>query len=264
MLLQQPRSVQDFMQFLSLNKSPNFTEVTTLREVKFVILHYTEMEFLDALEKLCDENASVSSHYLIHKNGTIYNLVDDNNIAWHAGKSFWQGIEKLNDHSIGIEIDNLGNEPFTDEQMEACIKLCKYLQEKYDIESRNIIGHSDIAVNRKWDPGIFFDWELLLKNIIGIPFGTQLDNKTNNILFSKGVRGPNIAQLQQKLKNIGYKIDITGIFDDQTNYVVRAFQAHFCQKSIWDRGGIEYFKNPDSVFHWDELSELIIQKMSCQ
>lgn len=246
------------MQFATLNKSPNFTEVTAPRKISFIILHYTEIEFEDALARLCDENVAVSSHYLIHKDGEIHHLVDDEKIAWHAGRSQWGDTIDLNSYSIGVEIDNRGDEPFTDEQMQSSIQLCKYLQEKYGIKPHNILAHSDIAPDRKWDPGIFFDWALLQKNGIGIPFALPDPDLENNIIFSKDDDWADIAELQQKLKNIGFKIEVTGVFDDQTNHVVRAFQAHFAQKSIWDRGGIEYFKNFDSEFPWDEYSNQIL------
>jgi N-acetylmuramoyl-L-alanine amidase len=250
------------MQFTTHNKSPNFTEARTPREIRFIILHYTDIEFESALAKLCDENAEVSSHYLIHKDGEIYHLVDDEKIAWHAGRSQWHETIDLNPCSIGIEIDNPGDEPFTDEQMKSCMQLCKYLQEKYDIQSHNIIGHSDIAPHRKWDPGVFFDWNLLLENGMGIPFALPDADLENNVIFSKGDTG--IEKLQQNLKNIGYKIEITGIFDDQTNFVVRAFQSHFAQKSIWKRGGIKYFRNPDSDFVWDDFSHSILSTIKTQ
>ncbi|MGV2433126.1 MAG UNVERIFIED_CONTAM: N-acetylmuramoyl-L-alanine amidase [Rickettsiaceae bacterium] len=157
-------------------KSPNFAIDEKNRTISHIILHYTQMESDAALERLCSEEAGVSSHYFIHKNGDIYNLVEDKYIAWHAGVSYWKGLDKLNNHSIGIEIDNLGNEKFTDIQIDSVINLCKMLQSKYNIPSENIIGHSDIAPDRKLDPGIFFPWDLLLKNGLGIDIlPSQLD-----------------------------------------------------------------------------------------
>ena len=247
------------MQIITHKKSPNFTEAAIQREIRFIILHYTDMEFEPALEKLCDENASVSSHYLIRDDGVIYHLVDDEKIAWHAGRSQWRDIVELNSCSIGIEIDNSGEEEFTAQQMESCVKLCKDLQAKYGVESHNIIGHSDIAPDRKIDPGIFFDWGLLLEHGIGIKFAMLDPTMQNNIILSKGDNG--LETLQQKLKNIGYNIEITGVFDEQTNCVVRAFQSHFCQKSIWERGGIEDFRNLNSAFSWDEWSAFALESI---
>ena len=196
--------------------SPNFEERPQGCGPRFVILHYTEMLFDDAISKLCDKNAKVSTHYLIKKTGEIYNLVADKYIAWHAGVSYWKGLEKLNDHSIGIEIDNMGNEPFTTEQMDSCIALCYFLMKKYDIPRENVIGHSDIAPDRKVDPGMFFDWKLLDKNGIGIPCKHDISKI-------------GIAAKQQYLKNMGYKIEVTGENDPQTQYVIKAFEDHFCK-----------------------------------
>ena len=194
--------------------SPNFEERPQGFGPRFVILHYTEMLFDDAISKLCDKNAKVSAHYLIKKTGEIYNLVEDKYIAWHAGLSYWKGVEKLNDHSIGIEIDNMGDEPFTSQQMDSCIELCHFLMKKYDISRDNVLGHSDIAPDRKVDPGMFFDWKLLDKNGIGIKYGHDISKMS-------------VVEKQQYLKNMGYKIEVTGELDEQTNYVIRAFDMHF-------------------------------------
>jgi len=194
--------------------SPNFEERPQGCAPRFIILHYTEMLFDDAISKLCDKNAKVSAHYLIKKTGEIYHLVADKYIAWHAGVSYWNGFEKLNDHSIGIEIDNMGDESFTDLQMNACIELCHFLMKKYYIPRENVLGHSDIAPDRKIDPGVFFDWKLLDKNGIGIKYGHDISKMA-------------IVEKQQYLKNMGYKIEVTGELDEQTNYVIRAFDMHF-------------------------------------
>lgn len=219
--------------------SPNFDLRPNECAPKFIILHYTEMLFDDAISKLCDKDAKVSAHYLIHKTGEIYNLVQDEYRAWHAGVSYWKDLDKLNDHSIGIEIDNMGNEPFVEAQMQSCISLCHLLMEKYHIPRENVLGHSDIAPDRKWDPGIFFDWTFLDQQEIGI----KMDQK--NIL--EACDG-SISIVQQYLKDIGYKIEVTGINDLQTNYVIRAFLAHFYPQEIWNNGGIEYYRNIESLF----------------
>ena len=172
--------------------------------------------------------------------------------------SCWKGIEKLNHHSIGIEIDNLGDEEFTEHQITACIELCNSLQIKYNIQPQNILGHSDIAPDRKWDPGLFLDWKTLLQHNIGISFSTR-HHANNKILFSINDTGKNVMQLQTALKKIGYRISVNGIFDLETNYAVRAFQSHFCPEVILERGGIQYFRNIDSIFPWDEFSEAVIQ-----
>jgi len=202
--------------------SPNFDERPEGCKPQFVILHYTEMLFDDAMDRLCDQNAKVSAHYLIKKTGEIYNLVPDQYRAWHAGKSYWKGLEKLNDHSIGIEMDNMGDEPFVKEQMDSCIALCHFLMKKHDISRENVIGHSDIAPDRKIDPGVFFDWQLLDRNGIGIPCKHHSKNHSKHHISHM-----NMSAKQRYLQDMGYKIEVTNANDAQTQYVMRAFESHF-------------------------------------
>jgi len=157
-----------------LNYSPNFdSKKRPSKQIKFIIFHYTGMKSeSDALKRLTDIQSEVSSHYLIKNNGEIIKLVPDLFIAWHAGKSSWQNHKSLNENSIGIEITNPGHEngykKFTQKQITSLLKLSKFLIRKYKISSRDILGHSDIAVLRKKDPGEKFPWEYLSKNKIGI------------------------------------------------------------------------------------------------
>ena len=120
---------------------------------------------LEAIRKLCDYRSNVSSHYFIKNNGEILNLVPDLYVAWHAGKSSWKQYKFLNEFSIGIEISNPGHEhgykKFNASQISSLISLLKYLQKKYGIKSYNILGHSDIAPDRKKDPGEKFPWKRL-------------------------------------------------------------------------------------------------------
>jgi N-acetylmuramoyl-L-alanine amidase len=137
--------------------SPNFSKRSKL--IEYAILHFTEMPFEGSLARLCDKAYEVSAHYLIKEDGEMFQLVDDKNVAWHAGVSSWCGQDKLNQNSIGIELDNLGDREFSKVQMNSCIELCKILAKKYDILAENFIGHSDVAPARKIDPGIFIDWK---------------------------------------------------------------------------------------------------------
>ena len=125
-----------------------------------------------ALSRLIDIQSEVSSHYFIKNNGEIIKLVPDLYIAWHAGKSCWKNHKSLNQNSIGIEITNPGHDhgykKFTQKQITSLLKLSRFLIKKYKINPRNILGHSDIAVLRKKDPGEKFPWEYLSKNKIGI------------------------------------------------------------------------------------------------
>lgn len=157
-----------------LNYSPNFNpKKRTCKQIKFIIFHYTGMKSeSDALKRLTEIQSEVSCHYLIKNNGEIVKIVPDLYIAWHAGKSSWKNYKSLNQNSIGIEITNPGHEygykNFTQKQITTLVKLSKFLIKKYKINPKNILGHSDIAVLRKKDPGEKFPWEYLSKNKIGI------------------------------------------------------------------------------------------------
>jgi N-acetylmuramoyl-L-alanine amidase len=157
-----------------LNYSPNFNpKKRTSKQIKFIIFHYTGMKNeSNALKRLTDIQSEVSCHYFIKNNGEIIKMVPDLYIAWHAGESSWKNHKSLNQNSIGIEITNPGHEhgykKFTQKQITSLLKLSKFLIKKYKISPKNILGHSDIAVLRKKDPGEKFPWEYLSKNKIGI------------------------------------------------------------------------------------------------
>ena len=157
-----------------LNYSPNFNSKKRLsKQIKFIIFHYTGMKKeSDAINKLIEIQSEVSCHYLIKNNGEIVKMVPDLYIAWHAGESSWKTYKSLNQNSIGIEITNPGHEhgykKFTKKQIISLLKLSKFLIKKYKISSKNVLGHSDISVLRKKDPGEKFPWEYLSKNRIGI------------------------------------------------------------------------------------------------
>ena len=157
-----------------LNYSPNFNpKKRRSKQVKFIIIHYTGMNSeSEAINRLTNIQSEVSSHYLIKNNGEIIELVPDLYIAWHAGKSAWRNFDSLNKDSIGIEITNPGHEfkykKFSKKQISSLLRLSKFLIKKYKISNKNILGHSDIAPERKKDPGEKFPWEYLSKNKIGL------------------------------------------------------------------------------------------------
>ena len=157
-----------------LRYSPNFNSNKRIpKQIKFIIFHYTGMKSESAaINKLTDIKSEVSSHYLIKNNGEIVKMVPDLYIAWHAGESLWKNYKSLNPNSIGIEITNPGHEhgykKFSQKQIISLLKLSRFLIKKYKINPKNILGHSDIAVLRKKDPGEKFPWEYLSKNRIGI------------------------------------------------------------------------------------------------
>ena len=157
----------------TLNYSPNFDpKKRKTNQIKFLILHYTGMKTEKAaINRLTDIESRVSAHYLIKQNGEIITLVPDLYTAWHAGKSVWKNYSSLNKDSIGIEIVNPGHDinykKFSKIQLAALVRLSKFLIKKYRINLKNILGHSDIAPERKKDPGEKFPWKLLSKKKIG-------------------------------------------------------------------------------------------------
>jgi len=157
-----------------LNYSPNFDPKKRInKKIKFIIFHYTGMKNeLEAISRLTNLQSEVSCHYLIKNNGEIVKVVPDLYIAWHAGKSTWKNYKSLNQNSLGIEIVNPGHglnyKKFSKKQISSLLKLSKILIKKYKINRKNILGHSDIAPERKKDPGEKFPWEYLSKNKIGL------------------------------------------------------------------------------------------------
>ena len=157
----------------TLNYSPNFEiKKRNPEQIKFIIFHYTGMKNEhSAIKKLTSIKSKVSSHYLIKNNGEIVVIVPDLYAAWHAGISSWKSFKSLNKNSIGIEISNPGHnfnyKKFSKKQIESIKKLSKFLIKKYNINQKNILGHSDIALDRKKDPGEKFPWKYLAKFKIG-------------------------------------------------------------------------------------------------
>ena len=132
--------------------------------MELIVLHYTAMASAEAaLERLCDPVAEVSSHYLIAKDGTLYQLVDEAERAWHAGAGSWQGREDVNSRSIGIEIDNDGCAPFSAPAMDTLDALVADILKRHGLGPDAVIGHEDMAPGRKIDPGPKFDWARLFK-----------------------------------------------------------------------------------------------------
>jgi N-acetylmuramoyl-L-alanine amidase len=153
--------------------SPNHERRGEPARIDTLVLHYTGMKTAgEAIERLCDPSARVSAHYVIEEDGTIWRLVPDARRAFHAGRSCWAGESDLNAVSIGIEIVNPGHEcgyrPFPDEQMAAVERLSGALLSGFPIPPHRVVGHSDIAPDRKSDPGELFDWSRLARAGVGI------------------------------------------------------------------------------------------------
>jgi N-acetylmuramoyl-L-alanine amidase len=150
---------------VSWQPSPNFDE----RRPNFVILHQTTNDDAErALRTLTDPLKKVSAHYLVGRDGAIVQLVDERARAWHAGESSWGGMADLNSASIGIELDNNGEEPFAEAQIAALLPLLADLKARYRIPAANFLGHGDVAPGRKVDPSRHFPWKRLAEQGFGL------------------------------------------------------------------------------------------------
>tara|TARA_B100000989_G_scaffold259961_1_gene210384 strand:+ start:1494 stop:2225 length:732 start_codon:yes stop_codon:yes gene_type:complete len=221
--------------------SPNFDLIKRKKKtIKFLIFHYTGMQTeKSALERLSNQKSKVSSHYFIKKNGSIINLVPDLYVSWHAGISFWKKLEKLNRYSIGIEIHNPGHQygykSFNKKQINSIKYLSLKLGKMYNIKSEHYLGHSDIAPDRKKDPGEKFPWEFLSKYHIGI--WHSLDKKK-----IKKYRLKNINDLEKKLFlnnliKIGYFFKKKNV--NSISLVIKAFQRRFRPQLINGKTDVE-------------------------
>ena len=223
-------------QKIKTNYSLNFSlPKRPRRKIKFIIIHYTGMKKeSSAIKKLCDEKTNVSAHYFIKRNGEILNLVPDLYEAWHAGKSSWKKIKSLNKNSIGIEIQNQGHdhnyEKFSLKQISSLKKLLKALIKLYKINLTNILGHSDIAPERKKDPGEKFPWKKLAKDNLA-KWHILNEKKIKKSRFKK------LSETEEKifLKNL-YSIGYNKIkkLDSNLNkkILTKAFQRRFRQSII--------------------------------
>ena len=215
--------------------SPNHGERKDNKTINSIIMHYTGMSTAEgALKWLCNPVSSVSCHYFIFEDGRILQLVPESRRAWHAGASNWHGETDINSVSIGIEIVNQGHEsgspPFPDEQIVATIKLVQDITKRWDIPQKRVLAHSDIAPLRKPDPGEMFPWGQLYEAGIG-HFVTPEPIKSGRF-FSLGDTGAPIEALQSMLAVYGYGLAVNGVYDTQTEAVIRAFQRHYRPEKV--------------------------------
>ena len=171
-----PRAVRHAAMTISDCPSPNFN--ARALPVSMIVLHYTGMPDAEgAIARLRSPEAGVSAHYVVKEDGEVLRLVDEEQRAWHAGKSYWRGITDVNSASVGIEIVNPGHEfgyrPFPDEQIAALIPLVADIKARHGIGRGNVVGHSDIAPARKEDPGELFPWAALAKRRLALPSPTR-------------------------------------------------------------------------------------------
>ncbi len=209
--------------------SPNFNERKG-GAADMLLLHYTGMESGEgALQRLCDPEAQVSAHYLVFEDGRIVSMVDEVQRAWHAGVASWAGETDINSRSIGIEIVNpghdLGYPDFPDAQMGAVRALSSDIVRRNGISGLRVLAHSDVAPDRKADPGEKFPWAALAEDGVGhwVPPVEMMDGPVLNL----GDRGDPVAELQFQLADYGYGIAVDGRFGEITASVVAAFQRHF-------------------------------------
>jgi N-acetylmuramoyl-L-alanine amidase len=200
------------------------------REPNTIVLHYTGMATGEAaLGRLRDPKSEVSAHYVVEEDGRIFQLVHEAYRAWHAGKSFWADETDMNAVSIGIEIVNGGHDfglpPYPDAQIDAVIALCRDVAQRHGIQPQDILAHSDIAPERKADPGELFPWARLAAAGVGHYVPPHAPGPDAGL--SLGDEGAEVWNLQRKLVAYGYGLEVTGIYDDKTEKVVTAFQRHF-------------------------------------
>ena len=218
----------------SLNYSPNFsTSARNKKKIKYIVYHYTGMRSENkAVKRLTDDNSNVSCHYFIKRNGQIILMVPELYEAWHAGKSKWKKDISLNKNSIGVEISNKGHEfgyqNYSKEQISSLIKLSKYLIKKYKINRSNILGHSDIAFERKKDPGEKFPWRYLANKKIGI--WHKIDEKKLKKIRNKKITKNEILKFIKHLNKIGYFVK--NLSKNKKFKLVKSFQRRFRQKLV--------------------------------
>ncbi|MDI7924126.1 N-acetylmuramoyl-L-alanine amidase [Ferirhizobium litorale] len=210
--------------------SPNHNERADGRAPDMILLHYTGMPTAEsALSWLCRAESQVSSHYFVHEDGRVLQLVAESRRAWHAGKSFWAGQTDINSSSIGIEIANPGHPgglpEFPDVQIEAVIELCRDCGQRWSIAPERVLAHSDVAPIRKVDPGERFPWGKL--HSAGVGHWVEPAPIGSGRFFQRGDRGQPIEALQSMLSFYGYGTEISGEFCSKTEGDVAAFQRHF-------------------------------------
>ena len=217
---------------LKLNKSMNFSKKPrSTKKIRFLIIHYTGMQSARvSMNRLKNPKFKVSCHYFLERSGAIFKMVDDNRVAWHAGKSKWKDLKNLNKYSIGIEIQNKGHtinyQNYPKKQILSLIKLIKILKKKYKIRNENILGHSDIAPLRKLDPGEKFPWSFLSTKGVAIWYpkfklkNYNFENKKRRAVFFKNIY------------KIGYRYFNLSKQSNKDRKVIMAFQRRYIPEEV--------------------------------
>ena len=210
----------------------SYTSLGQDSRAQFIVIHYTSSDLQRSLDIL--KGNDVSSHYLIGESpATIYRLVDETRRAWHAGESQWNGRTWLNSSSIGIELVNRGYVesaqgrlwyPYSEQQIDSLIVLLKDIMQRNGLKPGAIIGHSDIAPQRKVDPGPLFPWKRLADaGLVPWPDASAVTRQRS--LFAMSM--PDIAWFQAQLARQGYKVPEHGHLDLETRNVIAAFQMKY-------------------------------------
>jgi N-acetylmuramoyl-L-alanine amidase len=215
--------------------SPNFEPRKGGRTPDLLLLHYTGMKSAEAaLDWLTDADSKVSCHYLVDEAGRITQMVPEEMRAWHAGAAHWAGESDINSCSIGVEVHNPGHEfgypDFPDAQMESVEALCSDIIARNSIPSHRVLAHSDVAPERKADPGEKFDWKSLAD--AGVGLWVEPETLGEDMGLGPGDKGEGVGELQANLARLGYGPEICGTYDAVTEQTVRAFQRHWRQERV--------------------------------
>lgn len=218
---------------LSVTDLPSPNQDDRTARVDMLILHYTGMQTAGAaIDRLRDPRAQVSSHYVVDEDGSVFRLVPEDRRAWHAGVSHWRGHAALNARSVGIEIVNPGHEfgyrDFPVLQLAAVCDLCLLILARHPIPARNVVGHSDVAPDRKEDPGERFDWRALAENGVGLWPLHAPDLGTSGAIRDAVALRP----VRSALAEIGYRVAPEGALDPALSAVLRAFQRHWRPEAV--------------------------------
>lgn len=207
--------------------SPNFGDRRGAVRPDMVVLHYTAMiDSKAALERLCDQAVEVSAHYLVGRDGRCWQLVDESKRAWHAGAGHWGGRADVNSHSIGIELDNDGNSPFSEPLMTRLERLLPGILQRWKIPCERVIGHSDMAPGRKIDPGRRFDWQRLARQGLACwPTASAADEGASAPEEAAPLGKKDDTVFREAANRLGFPTE--GPLDD----LLDAFRARFAQQA---------------------------------
>lgn len=219
----------------------------SMRRPNLVIIHHTAQHSTgQTLDTFTKPQTQVSSHYVIGRDGKVYHMLNDNLRAWHAGNGRWGNDTDINSSSIGIELDNNGSEPFSDEQVNSLLQVLALLKETHRIPTANFIGHADIAPTRKNDPNRDFPWKKLAENGYGLWYDESVVEKyllpaaPIALLDSTGAETGEIIQPQDSVSTIPYYFNpkealrIIGYDTSDLPAAIRAFKLHFIQDEVND------------------------------